>query len=93
MRSSQLVFEGVSVDIYGDGDECNMDATVVYKQAALNVIAYLMKIGYIRERTYLLLSAAPVESHDGAIEDVSHLQLFQSGEGPIDWTVMQQVDE
>jgi len=46
-----------------------MDATVAYKQAALNTIAYLEKIGYTRQQAYLLLSAAPVESHVGAIVD------------------------
>ncbi|KIM37843.1 hypothetical protein M413DRAFT_20149 [Hebeloma cylindrosporum] len=64
MYSQKLVFEGLSVDIHGDGKQYNMDATVAYKQAALNAIAYLMKIGY-----NLLLSAAPVESHVGAIVD------------------------
>jgi len=69
MYSQKLVFEGLGVDIHGDGKQYNMDATVAYKQAALNAIAYLMKIGYTREQSYLLLSAAPVESHVGAIVD------------------------
>lgn len=30
--------------IDGDGKQYNMDATVAYKQAALNAIAYLMKV-------------------------------------------------
>ncbi|KAF8903754.1 Acetamidase/Formamidase [Gymnopilus junonius] len=67
--SQKLVFEGLGVDIHGDGKQYNMDASVAYKQAALNAIAYLMKIGYTREQAYLLLSAAPVESHVGAIVD------------------------
>jgi len=46
-----------------------MDASVAYKQAALNAIAYLQKIGYTREQAYLLLSAAPIESHVGALVD------------------------
>ncbi|KAJ3741767.1 Acetamidase/Formamidase [Lentinula detonsa] len=62
MYSAKLIFEGISVDYHGDGKQYNMDATVAYKQAALNTIAYLMKV-------YLLLSAAPVESHVGAIVD------------------------
>ncbi|PPQ76384.1 hypothetical protein CVT24_007938, partial [Panaeolus cyanescens] len=41
--SEKLVFEGLSVDVHGDGKQYNMDATVAYKQAALNAIAYLMK--------------------------------------------------
>ncbi|GAW06331.1 Acetamidase Formamidase [Lentinula edodes] len=69
MYSAKLIFEGISVDYHGDGKQYNMDATVAYKQAALNAIAYLMKIGYTREQAYLLLSAAPVESHVGAIVD------------------------
>ncbi|KAI0342743.1 Acetamidase/Formamidase [Trametopsis cervina] len=69
MYSAKLIFEGISVDLHGDGKQYNMDATVAYKQAALNAIAYLMKIGYTREQAYLLLSAAPVESHVGAIVD------------------------
>ncbi|KAH8118081.1 Acetamidase Formamidase [Phellopilus nigrolimitatus] len=69
LYSAKLVFEGISVDYHGDGKQYNMDATVAYKQAALNAIAYLMKIGYTREQAYLLLSAAPVESHVGAVVD------------------------
>ncbi|KAG1852802.1 Acetamidase Formamidase [Suillus subalutaceus] len=64
LYSAKLIFQGISVDYHGDGTQYNMDATVAYKQAALNAIAYLMKIGY-----NLLLSAAPVESHIGAIVD------------------------
>lgn len=69
MYSAKLIFEGISVDYHGDGKQYNMDATVAYKQAALNTIAYLEKIGYTRQQAYLLLSAAPVESHVGAIVD------------------------
>ncbi|KAI0064946.1 Acetamidase Formamidase [Artomyces pyxidatus] len=69
LYSSKLIFEGISVDYHGDGKQYNMDATVAYKQAALNAIAYLQKLGFTREQAYLLLSAAPVESHVGAIVD------------------------
>jgi len=69
LYSSKIVFEGLSVDIHGDGRQYNMDASVAYKQAALNAIAYLQKIGYTREQAYLLLSAAPIESHVGALVD------------------------
>jgi formamidase len=69
LYSSKLIFEGISVDYHGDGKQYNMDATVAYKQAALNAIAYLQKIGYTREQAYLLLSAAPIESHVGAVVD------------------------
>ncbi|KAJ3932413.1 MAG: Acetamidase Formamidase [Lentinula lateritia] len=67
MYSAKLIFEGISVDYHGDGKQYNMDATVAYKQAALNAIAYLMKVFYFPAD--LLLSAAPVESHVGAIVD------------------------
>ncbi|GLB44777.1 putative acetamidase formamidase [Lyophyllum shimeji] len=67
--ASQIVFEGISVDLHGDGKQYNMDATVAYKQAALNCMAYLQKLGYTREQAYLLLTAAPVESHVGAVVD------------------------
>ncbi|EIM90719.1 Acetamidase/Formamidase [Stereum hirsutum FP-91666 SS1] len=77
MYSSKLVFEGISVDIHGDGKQYNMDATVAYKQAALNAIAYLMKAKLTQNQYFLLfalapdllLSAAPVESHVGAVVD------------------------
>jgi len=69
LYSAKLIFEGISVDYHGDGKQYNMDATVAYKQAALNAIAYLQKIGYTREQAYLLLSAAPIESHVGAVVD------------------------
>lgn len=69
LYSSKLIFEGISVDYHGDGTQYNMDATVAFKQAALNAIAYLQKLGYTREQAYLLLSAAPVESHIGAVVD------------------------
>ncbi|KAI0706422.1 Acetamidase/Formamidase [Earliella scabrosa] len=69
LYSAKIIFEGISVDYHGDGTQYSMDATVAYKQAALNAIAYLMKLGYTRQQAYLLLSAAPVESHVGAIVD------------------------
>ncbi|KAF6759768.1 Acetamidase Formamidase [Ephemerocybe angulata] len=62
--SQKLVFEGIGVDLHGDGKQYNMDATVAYKQAALNAMAYLQKLGY-----NLLLSAVPIESHVGAVVD------------------------
>ncbi|KAG9308045.1 Acetamidase Formamidase [Chiua virens] len=58
LYSSKLIFEGISVDIRAWND----NITVAYKQAALNAIAYLQKV-------HLLLSAAPVESHVGAVVD------------------------
>ncbi|KAI0766789.1 Acetamidase Formamidase [Irpex lacteus] len=74
MYSAKLIFEGISVDLHGDGKQYNMDATVAYKQAALNAIEYLIKVSKflilrVTEEGNLLLSAAPVESHVGAIVD------------------------
>jgi formamidase len=47
-----------------------MCATTAYKQAALNTMDYIRRLGYSREQAHLLLSAAPVESHVAAIVDV-----------------------
>ncbi|KAF8124730.1 Acetamidase Formamidase [Boletus edulis] len=65
LYSAKLIFEGISVDIRAR----QWKAIQHGRQAALNAIAYLQKIGYTREQAYLLLSAAPVESHVGAIVD------------------------
>lgn len=65
--SNKLVFEGIGVDLHEDGAQGNMDATLAFKTAARNCIAYLMKLGYTREQAYLLLSACPVDSHIGAV--------------------------
>ncbi|KDQ59011.1 hypothetical protein JAAARDRAFT_715282 [Jaapia argillacea MUCL 33604] len=51
----------------GDGKQYNMDATVVYKQAALNAIAYLQMARVFR--LDLLLFTAPIESHVGTVVD------------------------
>lgn len=70
LYSDRLIFEGISVDMRGTGAQYSMDATVAYKQAALNAIEYLTKVvGYTREQAYLLLSAAPVDSHVASLVD------------------------
>lgn len=45
--NDQLIFEGISVDLHGydNGRQYDLDATAAYKQAALNAIAYLQKLG------------------------------------------------
>ncbi|KAL1413728.1 hypothetical protein Q8F55_001510 [Vanrija albida] len=63
----RLIFEGISVEVNGDGTQHYLDTTVAYKQAALNCMDYLTRLGYTREQAYLLLSAAPIESHVGAV--------------------------
>ncbi|KAK0541555.1 hypothetical protein OC835_000023 [Tilletia horrida] len=65
----QIVFEGIGVDLHGDGSQKNMDATQAFKTAARNAIAYLQQLGYTREQAYLLLSAAPIEAKIGAVVD------------------------
>lgn len=65
----QVTFQGISVDKAGK-QHC-LDATVAYKQAAMNTIEYLhQNAGYTREQAYLLLSCAPVEAHVASIVDV-----------------------
>jgi formamidase len=44
-----------------------MDATMAFKTAARNTIAFLGKLGYTKEQAILLLSAAPVDAHVAAI--------------------------
>ena len=46
----QIIFEGISVELNGDGSQHSMDATVAYKQAALNCMDYLQRLGYTREQ-------------------------------------------
>lgn len=55
--SEKIVFEGIGVDIYNDGKQGNMEATVAIKVAVRECIAYLGELGYTREQAYLLLSA------------------------------------
>lgn len=65
--SEFLAFEGISVE---DGVNHYMDATVAYRQAALNAIGYLSKLGYTEEQAYLLLSAAPIEARFSGMVDI-----------------------
>ncbi|TNY24573.1 Acetamidase/Formamidase [Rhodotorula diobovata] len=78
LYTQQLTFEGISVDLHGDGSQKSMCATTAYKQASLNAIAYLKKLGYTLEQAYLLLSAAPVESHVAALVDVPNAMVTMS---------------
>ncbi|GAA6057519.1 hypothetical protein JCM3770_000564 [Rhodotorula araucariae] len=78
LYTQQLTFEGIGVDLHGDGSQKSMCATTAYKQAALNTIAYLKKLGYTIEQAYLLLSAAPVESHVAALVDVPNACVTMS---------------
>lgn len=65
-HSEYLVFEGISVD--DTGKQYYMDVHIAYRQACLNVIAYLKKFGLTGEQAYLLLSRAPVEGISGIVD-------------------------
>lgn len=65
--SRYLTFEGISVE---NGENYYLDATVAYRQAALQAIEYLKHFGYTGEQAYLLLGAAPVEGRIGGIVDI-----------------------
>ncbi|MCY0886695.1 MAG: acetamidase/formamidase family protein [Firmicutes bacterium] len=65
--SEFLTFEGISVE---EGRNYYLDATVAYRQAALNAIRYLTHFGYTAEQAYLLLGAAPVEGRIGGVVDI-----------------------
>ncbi|KAK9324469.1 Acetamidase/Formamidase [Lipomyces orientalis] len=66
--SRYLTFQGISVD--ESGKQHFLDAKVAFRQAVLNAIEYLKKFGYSGEQAYLLLSAAPVETHISSIVDI-----------------------
>ncbi|KAK9452585.1 Acetamidase/Formamidase [Dipodascopsis uninucleata] len=66
--SRYLTFEGISVD--ESGKQHFLDVKVAFRQAVLNAIEYLKKFGYSGEQAYLLLSAAPVETHVSSIVDI-----------------------
>ena len=68
LYSEYLIFEGISVDEHGK--QHYLDATIAYRQACLNAIAYLKQFGYSGEQAYLLLSAAPCEGRISGIVDI-----------------------
>jgi hypothetical protein len=37
-------------DLHGDGAQYSMDATMAYRQAALNCMDYIRRLGYSREQ-------------------------------------------
>lgn len=65
--SRYLTFEGISVD--EQGKQHYLDASVSFKQAVLNCIAYFKRFGYSGEQIYLLLSACPCEGRVNSIVD------------------------
>lgn len=58
LYTQQLTFQGISVDVHGNGEQKSMCATTAFKQAALNTMNYLKNLGYTLEQAYILLSAA-----------------------------------
>lgn len=69
MYSQKLVFEGISVDVNGDGSQHHLDATVAFKQATYRTLDYLMLLGYTREQALLFLTAAPIDCHVASLVD------------------------
>ncbi|GAA1090341.1 formamidase [Nocardiopsis composta] len=69
-RHTEFVsFIGISVDHDSDTNHYN-DATLAYRNACLNAIAYLEKFGYSPEQAYLLLGAAPIEGRVSGVVDI-----------------------
>jgi formamidase len=64
-----LTFIGISVD-EETGENYYNDATVAYRRACLNAIAYLEKFGYSGEQAYLLLGSAPIEGRISGVVDI-----------------------
>ncbi|KAI5477608.1 Acetamidase/Formamidase [Pseudohyphozyma bogoriensis] len=56
----QVVFQGTSVDHLGT--QTDRDGLTAYQNASWNAMAYLQKFGYTREQSYILMSAAPMET-------------------------------
>lgn len=61
-------FVGISVD--ESGDQHYMNATVAYRRACLQAIAYLEQFGYTGRQAYLILCAAPIEGRVSGIVDI-----------------------
>jgi formamidase len=67
--SSFVTFIGVSVD-HERNENYYMDATIAYRRACLNAIAYLETWGYTPQQAYLLLGSAPIEGRISGIVDI-----------------------
>lgn len=67
--SEFLTFVGISVDHDSDTNHY-LDATLAYRRACLNAIAYLSKFGFSPEQVYLILGAAPVEGRISGVVDI-----------------------
>jgi formamidase len=69
LYSEWLTFIGISVD-HADNRNAYMDATLAYRNACLNAIAYLEKWGYTGEQAYLILGTSPIEGRIGGVVDI-----------------------
>jgi len=69
LYSDYLSFVGISVD-HDTNTNKYMNATLAYKRACLNAIAYLKTFGYSGEQAYLLLGSAPIEGRISGIVDI-----------------------
>ncbi|MGW4487457.1 formamidase [Amycolatopsis sp. NPDC004368] len=67
--SEFLSFVGVSVDRETD-ENLYLDATMAYRNAALNAVEYFKKWGFTGEQAYLLLGSAPIEGRISGIVDI-----------------------
>lgn len=65
--SEKIVFEGIGVDLYQNGRQGNMDATLATKVAVRETMTYLQGLGYTQEQAYLLLSAVSAKGPDPAL--------------------------
>jgi len=68
-----LTFEGISVD--EEGRQHFLDPAVSFRNAVLNAMAYLQKLGYSKEQAYLILTAAPNESRINNIVDIPNSSI------------------
>jgi formamidase len=69
-RYSEFIsFVGISVDHTTDTNHY-LDATLAYRNACLNAVAYLKTFGYSGEQAYLLLGSAPIEGRLSGVVDI-----------------------
>ena len=69
LYSEWLTFIGVSVE-HETNENAYMDATLAYRNACMNAIAYLNKWGYTGEQAYLILGTSPIEGRIGGVVDI-----------------------
>lgn len=65
--TNYISFTGFS---FQDEQQYYLDATFAARNAALNAIDYLQRLGYTGPQAYTLLSVAPIEMHISSIVDI-----------------------